>query len=154
MSKNPDVVSRQLHSLANGATKMVRDELGLNYKGVVSVVTKTTAGAVTYTAAEYLGTLIARDPNGSARADTTPTAAQLVAYLYSGVKEVLGGNTSQLIETLYINTADAAEALTITAGTGVTLVGDVTVSQNEAKHLYFRFTNVNSGAEAVTIYIV
>lgn len=154
MATNSNSVSRQLHVLADGATKMIRDELGINYKGITQVVVDSTAGALTYTAAQFLSTLIARDPNGAGRADTTPTAAEMVAALYAGIGEVLDGDTNQLIETIYINTANAAETLTITAGSGVTLVGDATVAQNETRHLYIRFTDTKPGQEAVTIYIV
>lgn len=41
----------------------------------------TTAGAVTYTAAQVLGGVIHRDPNGATRIDTFPTATELVAAI-------------------------------------------------------------------------
>src|SRR5262245_45378969 len=41
----------------------------------------TTAGAVTYTAAQVLGGMIARDPSGADRTDVLPTAAQLAALI-------------------------------------------------------------------------
>ena len=50
-----------------------------------TVTTSTTAGAVTYTAAQLKGGLILRDPNGAGRSDVTPTAALLVAALPSAV---------------------------------------------------------------------
>src|SRR5262245_17594613 len=70
-----------------------------------------TAGAQTYTAADVLGGIIVRDPNGAPRTDTLPTAAQLVA----AIAKPRPGDT---IECLIVNGADAAEVLTINAGTG------------------------------------
>src|SRR5262245_33603853 len=71
----------------------------------------TTAGAVTYTPAQILGGIIVRDPNGAARTDTLPTAALLVA----AVPQAFVGLT---IRCTITNAADAAETITIAAGTG------------------------------------
>lgn len=83
----------------------------------------TTAAAVTYTAASFAAGLIKRDPNGAARADVTPTAAQIIAALS------MTQDYQQRIVTLH-NNADAAETITLTAGTGVTLKGAITCEQN------------------------
>jgi len=106
-----------------------------------SVATINTAGVATYTAAQLLGGLILRDPAGGARADVTPTAALIIA----GLPQAGVGNS---FEFTIRNTADAAEAITVTAGTGVTPSGTMTIGQNNSK----RFLCVVTAADAVTIY--
>lgn len=106
-----------------------------------TVTTKTTAGAVTYTAAEVKGGLILRDPNGGNRSDIFPTASEL--YETFGRPKV--GQTFKL----HIrNTADAAETITMTTATGLTLSGTMTIAQNNAKD----FVGVFTSSTAVTIY--
>lgn len=107
----------------------------------ITVSDITTAGAATYTAAQLLGGLITRDPNGAARSDVTPTAALIIAALnQAGV-----GNA---FEFTIRNTADAAETITVTAGTGVTLSGTMTIAQSNSK----RFLALVTAATTVTIY--
>lgn len=93
-----------------------------------TVTTKTTASAVTFTAAEILGGLILRDPNGAGRADLVPTAAQLFSELGSPVK-IAGLSFEFTIR----NTADAAETITLTTNTGMTMSGTMTIAQNNTK---------------------
>ena len=114
-----------------------------------TVTTTTTAGAVTYTAAELLGGLILRDPNGAARSDVTPTAALVVAALGRIVK------AGDSFEFVIRNTADAAETITITAGTDVTLSGTMTIAQLASKRFLAVVTS-GSGAvtPAVTLYSI
>jgi hypothetical protein len=83
----------------------------------------TTAGAGTYTAAGFATGLIQRDPNGAARTDTTPTAAQLIAGLG------LTANYQHKFCTIH-NNADAAETITLAGGTSVTLKGTITCEQS------------------------
>lgn len=87
-----------------------------------AVTTVTTAGAGTYTAAGFATGLIKRDPNGASRTDTTPTAAQLIAGLG------LTANYQYKFCTIH-NNADAAETITLAAGTNVTLKGTITAEQ-------------------------
>jgi hypothetical protein len=112
---------------------------------ISTVTTITTAGAATYTAAQLKGGLILRDPNGSGRSDVTPTAALLVAALPSAV---VGTSFVFTIR----NDADAAETITVTAGSGATLSGTMTIAQNNLKQFLVVLTNVTSGAEAYTVY--
>lgn len=110
----------------------------------LSVANVTTAGAGTYTAAQVAGGIITRDPAGAARTDTTPSAADLIAEL--------GLDRDGATAVCYlINTADAAETITLAGGTGVTIsnVGQ-TLAQNEAALLLFRRTS----STAVTLYIL
>lgn len=106
-------------------------------------VTKTTASAVTYTAEEFTSGIILRDPNGAGRTDVTPTAALL--YTELGDPEV--GST---FEVVIRNTADAAETITMSGGTGVTISGTATIAQNNTKV----FLGVFTSASAVTLYSV
>lgn len=110
-----------------------------------TVTTDTTASAITYTAAQLKGGMILRDPNGLGRSDVTPTAALLVAALPSAV-------VGTSFEFTIRNTADAAETITVTAGSGATLSGTMTIAQNNSKRFLVVLTNVTSGAEAYTVY--
>ena len=105
-----------------------------------------TAGAETYTAAQLATGLITRDPAGAGRTDTTDTATNLVAA--AGLGLTANGDTRACY---LINTADAAEAITLAGGTGVTVsnAGN-TLLQNESAILLFRRTS----ATAVTLYVI
>lgn len=100
-----------------------------------------TADAVTYTAAQLLGGLIIRDPAGGARSDVTPTAALIIA----AIEQAGVGNSFEFV---IKNAADASETITVTAGTGVTLEGTMTIAQNNSK----RFLCVVTASTTVTIY--
>jgi len=109
--------------------------------GQSTVTTEETADNHTYTAAELLGGLILRDPAGGDRSDPTDTAANIIA----AITQAGAGNS---FEFTIRNTADAAETITVTAGTGVTLSGTMTIAQNNSK----RFMCVVTSATTVTIY--
>lgn len=111
--------------------------------GMTTVSTVTTAGAATYTAAQLLGGLIKRDPAGAGRSDVTPTATLLIA----GIPGVKVGDS--FVFTI-INDADAAETITVTAGSGVTLSGTMTIAQSNAKAFQAVVTGV--ATPAVTVY--
>jgi hypothetical protein len=104
--------------------------------------TVVTAGAATYTAAALLGGLILRDPTGASRSDVTPTAALIIAAMNeAGVEDSFEFNI--------INTADAAETITVTAGAGVTLVpATQAIAQDKTGKFLVRLT----AADAITIY--
>ena len=125
--------------------KTVVGPQGRTLEGAITVTTDSTAAAVTYTAAQLLGGIILRDPNGGGRSDVTPTAALLKAAL-PGIAVGTG------FEFTIRNTADAAETITVTAGTGATLSGTMTIAQNNSKRFLVVFTNVTTGSEAYTVY--
>jgi hypothetical protein len=116
-----------------------------------TVDTEATAGAVTYTAANLLGGFINRDPNGAGRTDILPTAALLVAAI-PGVQVGSG------FEFTIRNNADAAETITLNAGTGGTLSAagqsttTSTIVQNNSRRYLVYFSNVTPGSEAVIFY--
>jgi hypothetical protein len=109
--------------------------------------TITTAGAVTYTASELLGGLILRDPNGAGRSDVTPTAALLAAQMSQACELKVGDSFEFIIR----NDADAAETITLTAGTNVTLSGTMTIAQSNSKRFLCRCTAVGA-TPTFTIY--
>lgn len=111
----------------------------------VTVTTDSTAGAVTLTAAQILGGLILRDPNGAGRSDVFPTAALLVAA-------IPGAEIGTAVDVVIRNTADAAETITMTAGTGCTISGTATIAQNNTKRFKLVLTAVAAGSEAYTAY--
>jgi len=126
----------------NGVTRLSSLELR---EGVVienkAVSTVTTVGVFSYTAEQLLGGLVLRDPNGAGRADTVPTAANLIAALN---KPTVGASFEFTIR----NTADAAETITLTTNTGATLSGVMTIAQNNSK----RFMVVLTSATTYAVY--
>lgn len=108
--------------------------------GLKTETTNSTAGALTITAAMVKGGLLTRDPAGANRTDVLPTAALLVAGLE---KPVVGMELKFLI----VNMADAAETITVTAGTGGTMHPPaVTIAQNTSKEFLIKITNVGTPA--------
>lgn len=83
-----------------------------------------TAGAGTLTAAIIAGGIILRDPAGANRSDTTDTAENLVANATLGLDQ-----DYKTFQFIVINTADAAETITLLGGTGVTLQTAITIAR-------------------------
>lgn len=111
--------------------------------GTFAVAEVDAAEAVTYDAADVVGGLILRDPAGGARSDLLPTAAALIA-------EIPGAAVGRGIEFTIRNTADAAETITVTTNTGLTLSGTMTIAQGNSKRFLAVITNVDT--PAVSIY--
>jgi polyferredoxin len=123
----------------------LKDFAAKKFRALYDVVRITTAGAATYTPAQLKGGIIQRDCNGLSRSDVLPTAVLLVAYFKPKVNEV--------IPVTIINWSDAAETITVTAGSGGTVVGTATIAQNAVKVVYIRVTNVTSGSEAYVAHM-
>jgi predicted RecA/RadA family phage recombinase len=109
-----------------------------------------TAGPVTYTAAQILSGIIVRDTNGASRTDVLPTAALLVA----AVPQAAVGD---VLRCKIVNGADAAETLTLQAGAGGAFDANQTASsqvipQNASKEVMIRLTNVTAASEAYVVY--
>ncbi len=137
---------RASYDPTNGAFKLVQVAGGRGGAiAATTVSTITTAGVVTYTAAQLQGRLILRDPNGAGRSDVSPTAANIVA----GISGAYAGASYRFS---IRNTADAAETITLTAGTGVTLNGTMTIAQNNTREFIVVLDAIAPGSEAVTIY--
>jgi hypothetical protein len=101
----------------------------------------TDAGAVTYTATQFLNDAIFRS-GGAAISDTTPTAAQIVA--------AMGAPAVGVGKRITINN-QRSDTLTLLAGAGVTLVSTTTVGTNQCRDYLLRVTNVDPGTEAVRL---
>lgn len=133
-----------LRFLVNGALKATIDSAG-RFSEYLGVTDYTTAGNWTITPAALAGGIITRDPNGSARTDTFDTAANIIAGIpalsYDGA----------CVCCYYINTADAAEAITFAVATGLTIanVGQ-TVAQNESALLVLR----RASSTTIVVYIL
>jgi len=108
----------------------------------VTVTTDSTTSALTLTAAQILGGLILRDPNGAGRTDTLPTATLLLAAMP-------GVQVGTAFDFTIRNTADAAETITVAAGTGGTTSGTMTIAQNNQKAFRVVVTGVTSPAYTV-----
>ena len=141
LDRNGSVVFPQNVSVSAGGLRVAAGRINEN----MTLTNVTTAGAETYTAAQLAGGVITRDPTGAARTDTTDTGTAIEAEL-PGV--VANGDT---LLCWVINTADAAEAITIAGGTGVTISNaGQTIAQNESALLLFRRTAANT----FTCYII
>jgi len=113
-------------------------------KSFLTITTLNTVGNLTYSAAQIRTGLIVRDPNGGGRTDTTDTAARLIQEL--GLHQEGDAWVCYLI-----NTADAAETITLAGGTGVTISNVAqTVAQNEAAEMLFVRTNDGG----ITLYLI
>jgi hypothetical protein len=129
---------------ANAVPQMTVSSVGRSHR-VTTVTDITTAGAGTYTGAQIATGFITRDPNGAGRTDTTDTATAILTAVTCLV------DTGDTFSLYLINTADAAEAITLAGGTGVTFnnVGQ-TLAQNESALILFRRTS----SSAITAYII
>jgi len=135
--------------LIGGARLLSQDYLvatvqGRAIEGLMTASTVTTAGVVTYTAAQLLGGLILRNPNGAGRSDVLPTASSLAEFL---VKPKAGTSFEFTVR----NTATAAETITMTVGTGATISGTATIAQNNTKRFLVVLTNTTN-SPAYTVY--
>jgi hypothetical protein len=127
-----------------------QDVLAKSFISRPTVTSDATAGARTYTAAEILGGIIVRDCAGAGRSDVLPTAALLVAAME---KPRIG----DVLRVYIVNGSDAAEAITIGAGTGGTFNANQTatsrvIPQNASKDICIQITGVAPGSEAYVVY--
>lgn len=117
--------------------------------------TRTATASSTPTGAQMIAGIVTVDTSGGHVTLTTGTAAAMVAAL-PGV--AVGDTVSVLVQ----NFGHATNLVSVAAGTGVTILGTLgsSVPQNttpviasrSTRLLQLRFTNVTSGAEAVSLY--
>lgn len=100
---------------------------------------------VTLTTAQLLSGLIVANPSTTAAAYTLPTAALMDAAVANGQAKV-----NQAFVCQFINLGTSTGVVTLTAGTGWTLVGRAAVPITTGAHLIARKT----GVAAWTLYIV
>lgn len=110
----------------------------------------TAIGTATLTINQVVGILVGT-PVAAANY-TTPTATQMCnAFL------TLRSNTNTYASTFKVdwyikNTSGGANTITVVAGTGVTLSGTGTATQNNMRHLVWQPTNCTAGSEAWTVF--
>lgn len=111
-------------------------------RAIYSAATTVGTGSQTLVAANIQSGLIVSTPAAPATF-TTPTAALLVA---GGKPDLVGQGFQFTIVNLSSN------AITVAAGTGVTLIGAVVVAANTSGTFYGTYNVVTLSSEAVTIY--
>lgn len=108
-------------------------------------ITTITGTDTTYTMSQMWGGFIKRNAGGTNRNDTSDTAANIVAGFNNAVAGVS-------FEFILENTTATTGTITLNAGSGVTLVGDMIVYENSRRKFLVLTTNVGAGTEAVSIY--
>lgn len=103
--------------------------------------------ATTLTAAQSVNSLVIMTP-GAARDLTTATAAAIITELGDGVR--VGTSFSLIVR----NEAAATHAITVVAGSGVTLATDNTntIAHTQTRMFIGRVANITSGSQAITLY--
>lgn len=113
-----------------------------------SINSDSTAGAITLDQARILNSVLSHAPTGAVN-DVTDSAANIVAAMPGCVVNATGGNSFFFI---LRNTSGGANTITVTAGSGVTLTGTMTVTQNDYRLFYGIVTSCTS--PAVTLFSV
>jgi len=103
----------------------------------------TASTTATLTPAQLIGTILVSAPASNISL-TSPTAAALVA---ADPDAAVGRGYS-----FYVVNTNGTNTVTVVAGTGVTLVGNVVTAISSSSHYYVSYTNVTLGTEAVTVY--
>ena len=97
-------------------------------------VIKTENGAHTLTTAEIIEVIVDGTPTGN-RAITTPTAAEIISAL--GTQSGVG----QCFELTIVNKAASTHKFTLTAGSGVTIVGEPDITADTSGTFIFRVSS-------------
>ena len=97
-------------------------------------VIKTENGAHTLTTAEIIEGIVDGTPTGN-RAITTPTAAEIISAL--GTQSGVG----KCFELTIVNKAASTHKFTLTAGSGVTIVGEPDVTADSSGTFIFRVSS-------------
>ena len=116
----------------------------LDIKTTTSTVTD--GGVVVYTSAQFFNGLILRNPTGGDTIDVTPSAADIVAGM------PLAKDNSSYDFTIINN--GSSDTVTLSAGAGVTLVGDMVMISGESRIFRLVVTSTVAASEAVTIYSI
>ena len=102
---------------------------------------QTATGSVTLTTIQVTGGLLVANPSTTAAAYVTPTGTQLDAA-------VPNAKTDSTFELRVVNLGTSSGAVTFSAGTGVTIVGNAVVNTTSSAQLLWRRT----GDNAWTVY--
>ena len=105
---------------------------------------------MTVTAAQILGGILVVDCAGAGRTYTLPTAALLVAA-------IPGVQIGDVVRCLVVNGSDAAESITLAAGSGGDFdanqtAGSRIIAQNVSKFVHIRITVTTAASEAYVVY--
>lgn len=103
----------------------------------------TSAAGATLTAAQFFSSVLERSGPAAPFSDTTPSAASLIA--------LVGGPEVGIGYDIYYRNL-SSQAMTLIAGSGITLGGTTTVAAGKARLYKVQFTNVGAGTETATIY--
>jgi hypothetical protein len=125
----------------------IKTEKSVDRTAAAAIVTD--AGAATYTAAQVLGGVIIRDCAGAGRTDVLPTAALLLGSMRAP-------RIGDTIDVLVINSSDAAETITISAGSGGAfpteqIAATRIIPQNTSRRVVIRVTGVGANAAYVCV---
>jgi hypothetical protein len=115
--------------------------------------TDATTTGVTLTAAKMVGGLYFHAPTGAVN-DATDTATNIIAALpacYLNTTSVSGLTVGSSFEFRLFNNSAGANTITVTAGTGVTLVGTMTVAQNAVRN-FIGLVTACTGTPTLTLY--
>jgi hypothetical protein len=130
----------------NSIADITTAEIGVNAITPIKMGTRTVVAlsddAATPTIAQLMTSSLFTMTPSTARTFTTPTAAEIVAG-------VTGATVGTWFDFTIVNLA--AFAITVTAGSSVTLVGDVVVNKGSATYRAV-LTNVTGSSETVSIY--
>ena len=99
----------------------------------------------TLTAAQSYNSIVRGIPTSTATY-TTDTAANIIS--------AIGGDCAvgTSFRVVVLNAAASAITITFAGGTGVTVSGVATVTQNSSKEFIGYVTNVTAGSQAITLY--
>lgn len=111
---------------------------------ITNPVSVNTAADVTYTPAQIKTGFISRDCAAANRADLFPTAANIVAAFP-------GCPAGTTFEVEIRNISGAANTITMTTNTGLTLSGTMTIAQSNQRRFRIRLTTITAGSEAVSV---
>lgn len=116
-------------------------------------VTDATATGVTLAAAKMVGGLYFHAPTGAVN-DVTDTATAIIAALpacYVNSTSVAGLTVGASFRFSLYNNSAGANTITVTAGTGVTLVGTMTIAQNAVRN-FVGLVTACTGTPTLTLY--
>ncbi len=130
------------------STKIDFDSLHSKYfLPMFSTINEITASDITYTAENFLNTLINRDPNGSLRTDTTPTASQII----SRIKEINPESSINTSIYTYIYNSGTYN-ITLSPGLNVQLYGTMLINPEQTALFLVKIQDDTPSSEKVEIY--
>lgn len=103
-----------------------------------------TAAAATYTSAQLLGRWILRDPSGAPRTDVLPTATLLAAAVPGGTPTRENPQLRVGHSFSFVVRNTGGSTITVSAGTGGTMVGTATVATLNQREFEVVFDDVKT----------